>query len=88
MHELLVQPSASFYTARDVITLALSSENKTTIRSWVEENWESYMDNARNWDDAKEDMLTNFQNECGLDDLSGSDFAEAEDFMEDVFYEQ
>ena len=32
--------------------------------------------------------MTNFQVECGLDDLSGSDLAEAEDFMEDVFYEQ
>ena len=68
--------------------MALSSEDESAIRSWVEENWESYMDDADDLDDAKEDMETNFQAECALGHLSGGDLADAIDLMEDVFYEQ
>ena len=68
--------------------MSLSSEDKSAIRSWVEENWESYMDDTDGLDDAKEYMEANFQDECGLNHLSGDALAEAVDFLEDVFYDQ
>ena len=42
--ELLVQSSASSHA--EVTTMSLLSEHESKIRSWVEENWESYVDNA------------------------------------------
>ena len=68
--------------------MALSSEQESVIRSWVEENWESYVDDAGNLVDAKEDMETNLQAECDLDHLGAHDLDEAINLMEDVFYEQ
>ena len=68
--------------------MALSSEQESAIRSWVEENWESYVDNADDLDEARDDMETNLQAECDLDHLGAHDLDEAIDFMDDVFYEQ
>ena len=68
--------------------MSLSSEQESVIRSWVEENWESYVDDAGNLVDARDDMETNLQAECDLDHLGAHDLDEAINLMEDVFYEQ
>ena len=68
--------------------MSLSGEHRSAIRSWVEENWESYMDDADSLDEARDNMEANFQAECDLTHLSGGDLAEAIDFLEDTFYDQ
>ena len=68
--------------------MSLSSEHKSTIRSWVEDRWGSYVDDVNCLDDAKEDMVADLQIECELGHLGGGDLDEAIDFMEDVFDEQ
>ena len=68
--------------------MALTSEQESTIRLWVEENWESYTDDADDLDDAKENMVADFQSECDLEHLGAHDLDEAVNLVEDVFYEQ
>ena len=68
--------------------MSLSSEHRSAIRSWVEENLESYVDNAPDLDDARDDMEADFQLACGLDDLGMDDLVEAIDLLEDIFYNQ
>ena len=46
------------------------------------------MDDADDLDDARDSMEADFQAECGLNDLSGNDLAEAIDFLVYLFYDQ